>query len=105
MVWDTSDQKNSQSALPEYQPPHAMRMGAVNGGLGICQPTGSSNTVGTCNAGTTNTGASDCTQGTTNSIGSCIAGTTNSGGPPNTCTAGTTNNGGVGTCVAGGTVT
>ena len=105
MVWDTSDQKNSQSALPEYQPPHVMQMGAVNGGLGICSPTGSANTTGSCVAGTTNTGSSNCTAGTTNSIGSCIAGTTNSGGPPNTCTAGTTNNGGVGTCVAGGTVT
>lgn len=87
MVSDTSGQNRSQSGLPEYQPPHVVRMNGLRGGFGTC-PTGEGNTTGACQTtGAANTGYDGCIAGTTNSFTLCNAGGVNDG-PDGTCTAG-----------------
>jgi hypothetical protein len=100
MTSDESGQNNSQPALPEYQPPHVVRMNGVSGGFGTCTVPGAGNQTGSCSVGAANTGYDGCFEGTTNSIGFCRAGTTNTGNLD--CTAGGLNNGPPGSCVTGG---
>ena len=99
MVLNESGQNTSQPALPEYQPPHLVRMNGVRGGFGTCAIPGGGNTTGACQAtGAANTGYDGCIAGTTNSFASCTAGETNTG---SNCIAGNTVE--TGTCDAGGT--
>ena len=88
----------SKGALPEYQPPHVVRMNGLRGGFGVCSSPGGGNTTGACQAtGAANTGYGGCIAGTTNEFLTCNAGGTNNA---TDCTAGTVVGSGI--CQAGG---